>query len=365
MKTKICLYGASSDIEYMISKLKEYNMPIYDLLGGIIDKRKEKWGEVICGLHVYQPSELREYDIAIITGSYFDSMAKDIKKINPEIVIFVFPYIYVMSVCEKNKDYEELKRINIEFVKNYSRCRELYSQNVITDRILRYHLLCRMVLPFELLPYEVCKGNQIDNDYFSQRMLEQLADVVFIDCGAYIGDTIIPLISKKESIFKKIYAIEPEQNNYNLLVDEVKRNGYNEKVICIKIGLGKEHKQVYFSNKQDCASKSKEKTCDVVQITMLDLLEIEDTASEYIVKMDVEGEELQVIQGAKQFIKEKRPILAVCVYHRFSDIWEIPEMINEICPEYKFYLRGGLHSFLLAIPNSRLNIINVIDEENT
>ena len=206
MKTKICLYGASSDIEYMISKLKEYNMPIYDLLGGIIDKRKEKWGEVICGLHVYQPSELREYDIAIITGSYFDSMAKDIKKINPEIVIFVFPYIYVMSVCEKNKDYEELKRINIEFVKNYSRCRELYSQNVITDRILRYHLLCRMVLPFELLPYEVCKGNQIDNDYFSQRMLEQLADVVFIDCGAYIGDTIIPLISKKESIFKKIYS---------------------------------------------------------------------------------------------------------------------------------------------------------------
>ena len=43
---------------------------------------------------------------------------------------------------------------------------------------------------------------------------------------------------------------------------------------------------------------------------------------------------------------ERRPILAVSVYHRPSDLWEIPRLIAEFYPNPTFRLRQhGHHAF--------------------
>lgn len=81
----------------------------------------------------------------------------------------------------------------------------------------------------------------------------------------------------------------------------------------------------------------------------------EDALSEYIeviqldeflkgeritfVKMDIEGAEYDALKGAAQIIKEQKPKLAISIYHTPNDIIKIPELLLELRPDYKFYIR--------------------------
>ena len=55
--------------------------------------------------------------------------------------------------------------------------------------------------------------------------------------------------------------------------------------------------------------------------------------------MDIEGAELKALKGAQHIIKTQRPKLAICLYHNPEDLWEIPNYIKQIVPEYKIYFR--------------------------
>ena len=58
-----------------------------------------------------------------------------------------------------------------------------------------------------------------------------------------------------------------------------------------------------------------------------------------MIKMDIEGFEYRALLGARKTIEQYHPILAICVYHKKEDIWEIPKLIYSMCKRYKFYLR--------------------------
>ena len=57
------------------------------------------------------------------------------------------------------------------------------------------------------------------------------------------------------------------------------------------------------------------------------------------ITMDIEGEELNALEGAKGIIMEQKPTLAISAYHKASDIFDIPLWIKTIVPGYKIYLR--------------------------
>lgn len=47
--------------------------------------------------------------------------------------------------------------------------------------------------------------------------------------------------------------------------------------------------------------------------------------------------------GAKNTIQKLKPKIAISVYHKTADLWEIPLKVLEINPDYKFYLRHHSH----------------------
>jgi len=66
------------------------------------------------------------------------------------------------------------------------------------------------------------------------------------------------------------------------------------------------------------------------------------------VKMDVEGFEMNALEGSIQFIERYEPELAICVYHKRDDIFKIPGFIKSINPKYRCILRGGGHMVCYA-----------------
>ena len=80
----------------------------------------------------------------------------------------------------------------------------------------------------------------------------------------------------------------------------------------------------------------------IVQVMDLDnsaLPFLKNENNEIFLKMDVEGAELETIIGASELIAKKSINLAVSIYNRPDDIFEIPILINKINSNYEFFLR--------------------------
>ena len=64
------------------------------------------------------------------------------------------------------------------------------------------------------------------------------------------------------------------------------------------------------------------------------------------IKLDVEGFELETLKGAEKIIKENHPRMAISVYHKESDLIDIPEYLLAISNNYKFMLRIYSNAYL-------------------
>jgi hypothetical protein len=57
------------------------------------------------------------------------------------------------------------------------------------------------------------------------------------------------------------------------------------------------------------------------------------------IKLDVEGHDLAALEGARDLIDRYRPVLAIAGYHRWDDIWRIPEFLKRYAPDYRITYR--------------------------
>lgn len=57
------------------------------------------------------------------------------------------------------------------------------------------------------------------------------------------------------------------------------------------------------------------------------------------IKMDIEGAETEAIIGAERTIRNYKPKLAICLYHKAEDIFMIPLLIHKINSSYRMYIR--------------------------
>lgn len=66
------------------------------------------------------------------------------------------------------------------------------------------------------------------------------------------------------------------------------------------------------------------------------------------IKADIEGSEMAMLRGAKDLIKNHHPKLAICLYHKRDDFFEIPNYIHSLCDKYKFFFRCEAEPVLFA-----------------
>jgi len=153
-------------------------------------------------------------------------------------------------------------------------------------------------------------------EYLPQKAVDKLKGKDFIDGGAYIGDSAIVL---QEYNPRRIYAFEPLSENYDLLLETIKLNNLSQTVVPIKkaLGLRKESKHIVplggASFISDVYDQEVGQTTEVISI---DEFVDEKDLEIGLIKLDVEGYELDTILGAEKTIKRFKPVMIVSIYHR-------------------------------------------------
>ena len=179
------------------------------------------------------------------------------------------------------------------------------------------------------------------NQYFPEGIIVLSPDEVFVDAGAYIGDTLFEFINHSNGNYNTYYALEPDIDSYTKLCAYIKENNFSDIVTCNK-GAWYEKQTLRFSSdiehmQRSSVSQSGQFTIDVDSIDNI----LQNKRATFI-KMDIEGAELAALEGAKGTIIKYKPKLAICVYHKPEDLITIPQYIKKLCPDYKFYLRQHL-----------------------
>lgn len=64
-----------------------------------------------------------------------------------------------------------------------------------------------------------------------------------------------------------------------------------------------------------------------------------------LIKMDIEGAELQALIGGMHTIIRNKPKLAISLYHKRDDMFKIPLLIHNFCPAYRLYIRHHCTTF--------------------
>jgi len=165
----------------------------------------------------------------------------------------------------------------------------------------------------------------------------------FIDCGAYVGDTLVD-IKKHKGRIKNVIAFEPDPDNFRKLSETVRTGNVAAEAALYPCAVFSSTGRISFSAKQDRSGLINTGGERFIQAASLD--EVLPMYRPDMIKMDIEGAEPEALKGAQKMITKYRPNLAVCMYHTPGHIWEIPQLIKNWNLGYRLYLRSyNYHSF--------------------
>lgn len=176
------------------------------------------------------------------------------------------------------------------------------------------------------------------HQYFVKGITERNPHAVFVDGGAFLGETVDEFIEFQQNEFEKVYSFEMDEANYR----RIDTSKYDERVEFLNYGLWSEETECRYDS--DATSSALGDSGELVAKCMpIDKVCAQDKVT--LIKMDIEGAEEEALRGAYRTITENKPQLAICIYHKPNDIYEIPFLLKEWVPEYRFYIRHHSDNF--------------------
>lgn len=184
--------------------------------------------------------------------------------------------------------------------------------------------------------------------YFDTDVIKLNDREIYLDGGAFNGDTIMKFMERVRG-YEKIIAVEMDASNFQVLTKMCKNM---ENIEFIQAGLGEKHmRQKADTGHHSASYVSGNGTCEI-EINSIDHL-IHGPVT--FIKMDIEGYEKDALKGAEKTIRKWRPKLAVCLYHKLEDLWEIPNLVKSWKLGYRLYFRNYHNSasecVMYAVPD--------------
>jgi FkbM family methyltransferase len=351
----IVLFGAGQLGRVIRTRLRKLGVePV-----AFADNNSQLWNTKIDGVQVFSPKEAArlygEEAIFVVTiwrGKSADRMperkaalkdlgCKHVMLFQP--LLWKYPEVFLphYAVDLPHKIHQQAEQVR--------QAGQLWADDASRGEYLA-QLRWRMLSDFKRMPDPV--GHTI---YFPLDLCSLTDSEVFVDCGAYDGDSIQSFLEETKGKFTHIYGFEPDPANFVKLQENISRLSQRDSISVRRAAVGATAGVVTFSG--DGSEASRVGTGDMaVECVALDEV-LAGTKPTYI-KMDIEGSELDALTGARDIIARHAPVLTICTYHVQDHIWKIPNLIRSFNDEYVFFLRPhlleGWDLITYAIPKHRL-----------
>lgn len=312
----IMLYGFGDGADKILKVCKEKGIEI----SGIFASDNFKKNIIYQGFKVYKYSEVPFDDFIILVafGTYLDGVIQEIHKMSENYELYAPDVpVYGSGVF----DDEFLKTHKQEMDKAYNHLEDEISKSVFMD-----------TLNFKLSG-ELKYLRDTDKDEVFNNILKLNANETFVDLGAYNGDTIREFLKYTNNKYEKIIAFEPDIKNFRKLNNFLNDNNV-QNVTTYNVASNINNENIIFGSKSSRGSSVSQIGTEI-KSKCVDSLGLAVS----LLKMDVEGFEKETLLGAKNTLKKYKPKLNVAAYHRNEDFFSLINLIKDINPEYKIYLR--------------------------
>jgi FkbM family methyltransferase len=361
-RDRLVLYGAGNLGRKTVAGLRSVGIePL-----AFSDGNAALWGSTVDGVAVMAPEDaVKRYGdnaafiITIWGGAGLEPLA-DRKRTLEELgarTVFSFGYLYWKYPAAFLPHYAfDLPERLLQQRDAVERAFSLWSDDASRAEYVA-QVRWRLTLDFDGLPAPVEHATYLAPDLYRLR-----DDEVFIDCGAYDGDTIAAVLENTGSCFERMIAFEPDALSFVRCEQYLASlaPAVRKKIELRQLALGAVPGTVTFSQTGTPASSVVARSADLerIDVPCVRLDDVLNGANPTFIKMDIEGAEPDALRGAANTIAGARPILTVCSYHQQDHLWAIPLLINEITPEYQFFLRPHLLEVwdlvCYAVPPNRL-----------
>jgi len=332
----LVLLGAGG-LGRLITKLARQNG---DQVVAFCDNAQRLWGSEVEGVPVMSPADAADLygDDAIfivtiwaafVPGTMSDRVAQ-LMGLNCRCVL---PFQYYLW-----KHPESLPYFNVDLPSrvlqqrdDVAACMELWSDD---DSEIEYlaQVRARLTACFEDIAPADSNGQ-----YYPSDLLCFTDDEVFVDVGAFDGDSLESFIGAASGRFRRAIAYEPDPNNFAKLRERTSLNAWRSRLDLRQQAVTDVPGVVSFLTGQEMSSRMGSGGVEVPAVTIDSLLD--EGIVPTFMKFDVEGFETQAIGGGARTIAEHQPALAVCVYHKQDHLWMLPLAVHRMNPSYRFHLR--------------------------
>ena len=320
-KSKIYIFSAGQIgrnlVDYYIDKKKNSNLLLID---------NYKVGEYR-GIKIISEKKLKKDKQVCIIGIYNHYIS--IKKTQDRLKKYFKKIVNIIDFKKQNKNFvidywlnSKNFLLNKNIIKNVSIHLADKKSKYLLERIFKFRLTGN--IKYYIEPEK--------NIYFSFKQLIP-KKINIIDCGSYKGEFIDILLKQKFKI-KKAICFEPDKKSFIGLKKKFFKFN-NIKVMNRVLGSSKDY--VGFEGLGNSASKINTKSN--FKIKTFSFKNKFKNEKIDLVKIDIEGSELNLLKQSTELILNQNPILFICVYHYYRDIPDILKFMSKFKSIYKFYLR--------------------------
>lgn len=317
----ICIWGVGNMGRNLPQLLKKYDIEV----DCYCDNDKSKIGMDVhnYGIKCISLEELlkvKDETAVIVPTRYYKEIYQQLKALDFPIVDRIFHVKFTIDEFLNSMDVSEVilqLQNTIDILADEESCR----------------VLTRLVEEWTRNEYHYGQLDDICSlpQYFPCDLMESSKDEVFVDCGAYNGDNIQDFIDFEKGEFKSYYAFELNKKNYEELKDNVHRSWpeYEHKFILENKGISNTTMPIMYIDACEGSKVNGIGTEKGYVVSIDDYFADSDEKVSFI-KMDIEGAEMAALEGAQKTIRQYFPKLAICIYHKPEDFWEIPLFIKNL-----------------------------------
>jgi FkbM family methyltransferase len=330
----VCVFGIGAISFPIISSIKNLTDIKIDFLS---DNDQTKWGKTFHNdLKCISPTELEKYkdDIVIlITTQHY-------KKIYAQLLEKGFKKIFAITEYRLLNDGYFKNKQNLHTIKN----NVLKVMDILEDERSKEIMVTLIKNWFDFDINKIGYEDIYSQDhYFPDGVVLLSKDEVFVDAGAYIGDTLLEFIEKTHGKFDSYIAFELDLQNFKEMGNAVNkmRPEIKNKIKLYNCAILDKEQEISYES----GAHGSQSSCVNVQTSAINTgkaVKLSDILKNHkitFIKMDIEGAEVKALSGAEEIIKIQKPKLAISVYHKLEHLWEIPLYLKYIVPEYKIFLR--------------------------